>query len=96
MQNFAEIALNLPFHEFYIDELYRLSFEKSGLGIIKRVLPSREMSENFGLASKSLNPILGRKSLFTLEGKVALMFLKTCTGPNCPRLMEKLNGNIQS
>lgn len=96
MQNFAEIAPNLPFHEFNFDDLYRLSFEKSGLGRTKRVLPLREMEENSGLAIKSISPILGRKSLFTPEGKVAMMFLKMCTGPNCPRLMEKLNGNIHS
>lgn len=44
-----------------------------------------EMAENFGLVSKSMKPKLGRKSYFTPEGKVALMFLKMKT---------QLSGNI--
>lgn len=41
-----------------------------------------------------MRPKLGRKSFFTPEGKVALMFLKMYTGLSCPKLMEQLNGNI--
>ena len=52
------------------------------------------MAENFGLVSKSLRPKLGRRSYFTPEWKVALMFLKMYTGLSCPKLMEQLNGNI--
>ena len=52
------------------------------------------MAENFGLVRKSMRPKLGRKSFFTPEGKVALMFLKMHTGLSCPKLMEQLNGNI--
>lgn len=52
------------------------------------------MADNFGLVRKSLRPKLGRKSYFTPEGKVALMFLKMYTGLSCPKLMEQLNGNI--
>ena len=44
------------------------------------------MAENFGLVSKSLRPKLGRRSYFTPEGKVALMFLKMYTGLSCPKL----------
>ena len=40
------------------------------------MLPLRKMAENIGLVRKSLRPKLGRKSYFTPEGKVALMFLK--------------------
>ena len=64
------------------------------MGRIKKLLPLREMAENFGLVRKSLRPKLGRKSFFTPEGKVALMFLKMYTGLSCPKLMEQLNGNI--
>ena len=49
------------------------------------------MAENFGLVRKSMRPKLGRRSFFTPEGKVALMFLKMYTGLSCPKL---LNGNI--
>ena len=61
---------------------------------MKKLLPLHAMAENFGLVSKSMRPKLGRKSYFTPEGKVALMFLKMYTGLSCPKLMEQLNGNI--
>ena len=64
------------------------------MGRMKKLLPLHAMAENFGLVSKSLRPKLGRKSYFTPEGKVALMFLKMYTGLSCPKLMEQLNGNI--
>ena len=56
---------------------------------MKKLLPLHEMAENFGLISKSLRPKRGRKSYFTPEGKVALMFLKMY-----PKLMEQPNGSI--
>ena len=43
---------------------------------MKKLLPLREMAESFGLVRKSMMPKRGRKSYFTPEGKVALMFLK--------------------
>ena len=94
IRNLAEIAPSIGFTEFDLYDIYRMTFEKSELGRIKKLLSLREMSENSGVASKSLSPILGRKSLFTPEGKVALMFLKMYTGLSCPKLMEQLNGNI--
>lgn len=45
------------------------------------------MAENFGLVRKSMRPKLGRKSFFTPEGKVALMFLKMYTGLSCTKLL---------
>ena len=92
--NFAEIAPNLPFTEYDFYDLYRETFEKSELGRIKHLLPLREMAESFGLVNKSMRPKLGRKSYFTPEGKVALMFLKMKTQMSFPKLMEELNGNI--
>lgn len=35
-----------------------------------------------------------RKSFFTPEEKVALMFLKMYIGLSCQKLLEQLNGNI--
>ena len=61
---------------------------------MKKLLPLHEMAESFGLVSKSMRPKLGRRSYFTPEGKVALMFLKMYTELSCPKLMEQLNGNI--
>ena len=94
IQNFAEITPNLPFSEFNFYDLYRETFEKSELGRMKRILPLHEMAESFGLVSKSMAPKRGRKSYFTPEGKVALMFLKMKTQMSFPKLMEELNGNI--
>ena len=94
VRNFSEIAPNIAFPEFNFYELYYSTFEKSELGRIKKLLPLREMAENFGLVRKSMRPKLGRKSFFTPEGKVALMFLRMYTGLSCPKLLEQLNGNI--
>ena len=94
VRNFSEIAPNIAFPEFNFYELYYSTFEKSELGRIKKLLPLREMAENFSLVRKSMRPKLGRKSFFTPEGKVALMFLKMYTGLSCPKLLEQLNGNI--
>ena len=94
IQNFAEITPNLPFSEFNFYELYRETFEKSELGRMKKILPLHEMAESFGLVNKSMTPKRGRKSYFTPEGKVALMFLKMKTQMSFPKLMEELNGNI--
>ena len=94
VQNFSGISPNLPFTEFDFYELYRRTFEHSELGRIRQKLPLHEMAENFGLISKSMRPKIGRKTYFTPEGKVALMFLKMYTGLSSPKLMEQLNGNI--
>ena len=92
----AEIALNFGFTEFDFYDPYRSTFEKRELGRIKKLLLHWKVAENFELIRKILKPKLGRRSFFTPEGRVALMFLKTYTRPNCPRLIEKLNGNIHS
>ena len=52
-RNFSEIAPNIAFPEFNFYDLYRSTFEKSELGRIKKLLPLREMAENFGLDGKA-------------------------------------------
>lgn len=94
VQNFSEISPDLPFTEFDFYELYRQTFATSELGKIRKRLPLREMAENFGLISKSMRAKKGRKTYFTPESKVALMFLKMYTGLSSPKLMEHLNGNV--
>ena len=94
VRNFSEIAPNIAFPEFNFYKLYYSTFEKRELGRIKKLLPLREMADNFGLVRKSMRPKLGRKSFFTSDGKVALMFLKMYTGLSCPKQVEQLNGNI--
>lgn len=92
--NFAEKAPNLPFTEYDFYELYRETFEQSELGRIKRLLPLHELATSCGLMGESLRPKRGRRSYFTPEGKVALMFLKMKTQLSFPKLLEQLNGNI--
>ena len=94
VRNFAEITPNLPFSESIIYEEFRESFEKTELGRKKKILPLREMAKSFGLVSESMMPTRGRKSYFTPEGKVALLFLKMKTQMSFQKLMEALNGNI--
>ena len=94
VRKFTEITPNLPFSEFNFYELYRETFEHSELGRMKKLLPLHEMAESLGLVNKSMMPKRGRKSYFTPEGKVALMFLKMKTQRSFPKLMEELNGNI--
>jgi len=76
VQSFIGIHQSLPFTEFDFYENYRRTFAKSELGRMHKLLPLHELAENIGLISKSLRPKRGRKSHFTPEGKVALMFLK--------------------
>ena len=94
VQNLAEISQSLPFTEFDFYEHFKQSFESTELGRMKKLLPLREMAETMGLVSESLMPKRGRKSYFTPEGKVALMFLKMYTQLSAPKLMEQLNGNV--
>ncbi len=87
VRNFSEIAPNIAFPEFNFYDLYRSTFERSELGRIKKLFSLRKVAEDFGLVRKSMRPKLGRKSFFTLEGKVVLMFLKMFTGLGCPKLL---------
>ena len=77
-----------------IFDLFRVTFENSELGRMKRLLHLHEMAVNFGFVS--IHPVRkrGRKSFFSLEGKFALMFLKMYTQLSAPKLMEQLNGNV--
>ena len=83
VRNFSEIAPNIAFPEFSFYELYYSTFEKSELGRIKKLLPLREMADNFGLVRKSMRLKLGRRLFFTPEGKVPLIFLKMYTDATC-------------
>ena len=84
---FSEIASKIAFPEFSFYEFYYSTFEKSELGRIKKLLHLREMADSFGLVRKSMRTKLGRKSFFTPERKVALMFLKMYTGLSCQKLL---------
>ena len=91
---FSEITPGLAFTEFDFYKDYEESFKKSELGRFHALLPLREMAIRFGLIDSVPRRKVGRKSYFSPEGKVALMFLKSYTGLSAPKLMEQLNANI--
>ena len=94
VQQISEITPSFAFTEcdFYKD--YEVSFKTSELGGIHALLPLHEMAVRCGLTDAHPRKKAGRKSYFSPEGKVALMFLKAYTGLSAPKLMEQLNANI--
>lgn len=70
--------------------LYRSSFLSSELGLIYRGIPWQELVLSFGLKDNRHGP----DSLFSPQGKLALMFLKSYTNFSDRKLIESLNGNI--
>ena len=94
IQQISEIAQSLPFSEYDFYDLYRRTFTWTELGRMKRLLPLHEMALGFGLVRKPRYGARGRKSFFSPEGKVALMFLKMYTQLSAPKLLEQLNGNV--
>ena len=94
VQQISEITPSFAFTEFYFYKDYEESFKKSEIGRIHTLLPLHEMAVKFGLVDSHPRKKAGRKSYFSPEGKVALMFLKSYTGLSAPKLMELLNAII--
>ena len=94
VQHISGISKRIPFEDLDFYDLFRITFENSELGRMKRLLPLHEMAVNFGLASTRHERKRGPKPFFSAEGKVALMFLKMHTGLSAPKLLEQLNGNV--
>ena len=94
VQHISGITKRLPFEDLDFYDLFRITFENSELGRMKRLLPLREMAVNFGLESNRHERKRGPKPYFSPGGKVALMFLKNYTQLSAPKLLEQLNGNI--
>ena len=96
VQQISDMTKQIPFTEYDFYQIYEKSFEKSELGRIKSLIPLTEMAMRMGL--KQTNPSArkrrGRKSYFSPEGKIALLYLKMYTGESAPKLMEQLNANI--
>ena len=84
VQRLSELCQSLPFTEYDFYDLYQKTFEGTVLGMMKRVLPLREMADTFGLVNKRQVPKRGAKPYFSPEGKVALMFLKMYTRLSAP------------
>ncbi len=94
VQQISEITPSFAFTEFDFYKDYEESFKRSEIGRIYSILPLREMAIRFGLIDSHPRKKAGRKSYFSPEGKLALMFLKAYTGLSAPKLMEQLNANI--
>ena len=60
VQHFSGISKRIPFEGFDFYDLFRVTFENSELGRMKRLLPLHEMAVNFGLVSACL---YGRKRI---------------------------------
>jgi hypothetical protein len=83
-----EISFISPRKEF---SLYWNSYLESELGQIYRAIPWDQLARSLKLKENRS----GRKSLFSPQGKLALMFLKAYSGMSDCRVYEQLNGNIQ-
>ena len=86
-QRLTEINFFSPREEF---NLYNQSFLESELGSLYQSIPWIELAKSFRLKYNTL----GRKTLFSPQGQLALMFLKSYTGLSDRKLVEQLNGNI--
>ena len=83
-----EIIFISPQKEF---SLYWDAFLLSELGRMYQSIPWTELIKSLKIKNKRK----GRTALFSPQGKVALMFLKSYTGLSDRKLVENLNGNIQ-
>lgn len=93
LQKISEIQPTLPLTEFDFMQKYRESFRQSELGRIYELLPLKELAEALSSKMPAKMP-QGNKPMFSLEGEIALMFLKPYTGLSDDGLVEMLNGNI--
>ncbi len=65
-------------------------FLQSDLGKIYQSITWENLVSAYGVKEKHL----GRKSLFSPKGRIALMFLKSYTEVSDRKLIEQLNGNL--
>ena len=93
LQKISELQPSLPFTEFDFQQKYLESFKQSELGRIHAQLPLKELAEKLADVFPKKHP-QGNKHLFSPEGEVTLMFLKSYTGLSDDGLIELLNGNI--
>ena len=70
---------------------YREAFLQSNLGNIYLSIPWNELVKTLNIKDKRK----GRNSLFSPQGKLALMFLKSYTGLSDRKLIEQLNANYE-
>jgi hypothetical protein len=93
LHKISEIYPTLPLTEFDFAAKYRDGFAISELGRISAQLPLSEMAASIKAKFPKRNP-QGKKPMFSLEGELALMFLKSYTGLSDDALVEMFNGSI--
>lgn len=79
--------------EFDFAAKYRSGFAVSELGRIRALLPLSGMASAIAVRFPKRNP-QGKKPMFSPEGELALMFLKSYTGLSDDGLIEMLNGSV--
>lgn len=86
----------LPFTEFIFLQSYRDSFVKSELGRIHSQLPLKKLAAE--CTNRSHKGKRDKKPLFSGEGEIAMMFLKSYTGlePGCLRTARKDIRNLRA
>ncbi len=92
VQKISELQQSLSL--FSISENYELFYSRfleSDLGEIYQSIPWENLVACFGLKQTRL----GRTSLFSPKGRIALMFLKNYTQVSDKKLIEQLNGNLE-
>ena len=93
LQQISDISPTIAFTEFDILQKYCESFRISELGRIRSLLPIKEMAKVINSHFRRKHP-QGKKPMFSPEGEVALMFLKSYLATSDDGLVEMLNGNI--
>lgn len=93
IQQISEIYPTLPMTEFDFAAKYRAGFAASELGRIHALLPLSEMASAIAIRFPRRNP-QGKKPMFSPEGEIALMFLKSYSGLSDDGLIEMLNGSV--
>jgi hypothetical protein len=89
-QKSSELQSTIGFSEFDIFESCRQSFPVSKPCTIYGLLPFEQSAKPLGLKGRSL----GKASCFTLEGKIALMLLKSYSCSPDKDLIAQHNANI--
>ena len=89
-QSINQIDFETPSEKF---ESYYQNFLTSDLGYFYQSIPWGSLTQSF--SKKIKRRYTGRPSIFDLQGKLALMFLKSYTSYSDRKLIERLNGDYR-
>jgi hypothetical protein len=87
-QSINQIDFETPSDKF---DSYYQNFLNSDLGHLYQSIPWKSLTKSFSKKLKRKHT--GRLSIFDLQGKLALMFLKSYTGSSDRKLVERLNSD---